>query len=395
MKSLGVELGPYRIADVDHLLTPALAIYADAVDHNVSSMLKLLGANRWRPHVKTSKLAFTMRRMVEHGLENLKCATTLELLTACGAGASDVLVAYPVVGAAVGRVLEIAAKFPATAISALVESAEQVDPWRGTRVGLFVDINCGMNRTGIELQRVDEIVRIARRVVEKGLRFRGLHSYEGHLHQFSLEERLAPAHRGYQQLLAVVAALEGAGLEVEEVITSGTPGFPCALAFAGFRSGRFLHRVSPGTVVYNDGTSLLQLPREYDLRPAVLVIATVVSRPSEGIITCDSGHKAVSVDAGVPSCEILGYPNLRPLPPSEEHLPIEVEPGSPAPRIGERVYLVPRHVCSTVNNFDHALIVTNGRVIGIERVSARGREAPLPAAGQLGVTNENHLRSDQ
>jgi D-serine deaminase-like pyridoxal phosphate-dependent protein len=74
---------------------------------------------------------------------------------------------------------------------------------------------------------------------------------------------------------------------------------------------------------------------------------------------------------------VIGRPDLLPLKPSEEHLPIEVAPGAAIPELGEALYLVPRHVCPTVNNFDHALIVKEGRVIGVERVTARGREAPI------------------
>jgi D-serine deaminase-like pyridoxal phosphate-dependent protein len=56
-----------------------------------------------------------------------------------------------------------------------------------------------------------------------------------------------------------------------------------------------------------------------------------------------------------------------------------VEMGATPPAIGETLYLVPRHVCPTVNNFDAALIVENGREIGVERVTARGHEGPLLA----------------
>jgi D-serine deaminase-like pyridoxal phosphate-dependent protein len=85
----------------------------------------------------------------------------------------------------------------------------------------------------------------------------------------------------------------------------------------------------------------------------------------------------VSADAGVPTCVVLGRSDLAPAKPSEEHLPIDMtDESEPAPRIGEKLYLVPRHICPTVNNFDHALLISAGRVNGIERVTARGREAP-------------------
>jgi D-serine deaminase-like pyridoxal phosphate-dependent protein len=138
-----------------------------------------------------------------------------------------------------------------------------------------------------------------------------------------------------------------------------------------------VHRVSPGTLVYCDATSPAQLPADWDLRPAAIVAATVVSHPAPGRVTCDAGHKTVSADAGVPTCAVLGRPDLQPLKPSEEHLPLAVAPGAPVPPIGQVLYLVPRHVCPTVNNFDQAALVRDGRIERLEAVTARGREAPL------------------
>jgi D-serine deaminase-like pyridoxal phosphate-dependent protein len=167
-----------------------------------------------------------------------------------------------------------------------------------------------------------------------------------------------------------------------EVITAGTPTFPCSLAYKGFHGAGFIHRVSPGTIVYCDATSLAQLPAEYRYAPAALVITRVVSRPHDGIITCDAGHKAVSSDAGVPTCVVAGHPELTPLAPSEEHLPMAlnsmaVNQETTSPQLGDELYLLPRHVCTTVNNFDSALLVQNGQIASVEKVTARGREGPL------------------
>ncbi|HKY05966.1 MAG TPA: D-TA family PLP-dependent enzyme, partial [Blastocatellia bacterium] len=94
---------------------------------------------------------------------------------------------------------------------------------------------------------------------------------------------------------------------------------------------------------------------------------------------CDAGHKTVSADAGVPTCAVIGRDAMTPHKPSEEHLPIDVTGEGEGLSIGEIIYLVPRHVCPTVNNFDYAVIISGGRIAGVERVTARGREAPLVA----------------
>ncbi|MBV8206031.1 MAG: D-TA family PLP-dependent enzyme, partial [Acidobacteria bacterium] len=187
------------------------------------------------------------------------------------------------------------------------------------------------------------------------------------------------AHRGYDELLAIAGKLQRAGIAVGEIITAGTPAFPCAAEYSGFSASGFLHRVSPGTVIYCDATSLAQLPGEFGYRPAALVASRVVSHPRADVITCDAGHKTVSADAGVPTCVVLGHAELEPLAPSEEHLPMLV--GNEAvPKIGDVLFLLPRHVCPTVNNFDDALIVRGGAIEALEKVTARGREAPLVGA---------------
>jgi D-serine deaminase-like pyridoxal phosphate-dependent protein len=385
------ELGwdrQYQIAGIEDVMTPALVIYPEIIASNIDSTLKLLAgdADRWRVHIKTAKLGYTLRMLVERGVRNFKCATTLELLVACQSGAKDVLYAYPAMGANARRAREVAEEFPDVRISVLAESDGQVRQWRGSRAGIFLDINPGMNRTGIEQSERKQVVSLARAIADAGLQFRGLHYYDGQYGSVAESERRRETHRGYDRLLEIVGELERSGIGVPEVITAGTPTFPCSLSYEGFRGGNFVHRVSPGTVVYCDATSLLQLPGEYGYRAAALVLTRVVSRPHAGMATCDAGHKAVSADAGVPTCVVVGHPELTPLSPSEEHLPMAVAEGAAAPQIGDLLYLVPRHVCPTVNNFDCALLARDGDVEAVEKVSARGREAPLLRAGERVVS---------
>lgn len=375
------QLEAYKIGDVDRIITPALLIYPELVDLNIKATLRMLGndPNRWRPHIKTAKLSAIVRRLIDHGILNFKCSTTLELLTACQAGAADVLLAFPVMGANAQRALEIAEDFPRTSISVLVEASEQTAAWKGTHVGLFVDVNPGMNRTGIAQDRVGEIVQLTRQL---GKQFRGLHYYDGHMSAYTLSDRERYVHQGYDRLFEIVRELQTAGLDLGELITSGTPATPFAVTYPAFRNGSLLHRVSPGTVVFNDTTSLEQLPPEFGYLPAGLVLSTVVSRPTARYITCDAGHKSVAADAGVPTCSVVGKPQLKPMKPSEEHLPIESLSGDNLPSIGDKLYLIPRHICPTVNNFDQALLVVDGQVRAIEPVTARGHEAPLTLTDQ-------------
>ena len=363
----------YEVEDSRALSTPSLLIYTEMIEANITAALGMMNgdASRWRPHLKTAKLGYTMRRLVARGIKLAKCATTLELVAAIECGMEDVLVAFPLMGPNAARVREIAAAHPERQISTLVESVDQIHEWGGGGVGVFVDLNSGMDRTGMAEDHFEEVREFIDQVEKAGLRFCGLHHYDGQIKNADASAAVV-AREGYSQLVELVAYLKRSGIEVKEVITSGTPAMPHALNFAPFSTGEFVHRVSPGTILYNDRSSLQELP-DYGFRPAALVLSTVVSRPRENRVTCDAGHKAVSADAGVPTCDVMGWPGLVGLKPSEEHLPIEVRSGE-APSRGELLYLLPAHVCPTVNNFDKAVLVRGGKVEDVVPVTARGRE---------------------
>ena len=374
-----MELNGRPLAGLEQVRTPALLIDLDAVERNIAATLGLLAqdADRWRPHLKTAKLGLVMRRLRERGVTHAKCATTLELETACEAGFEDVLLAYAVSGPHVATVRRIAARYPHARLSVLVEDPAGLAAWRGAGVACFIDVNAGMHRTGIPLECGQQIAGLARAIGEQGLDFAGLHCYDGHAMEFAPETAREQVHQGYDRIAGLVEELVGLGLRPPEVATAGTPAFPHAASYRGFAALGVRHRVSPGTVVYNDRKSLTQLPASAGYQPAVVVLSSVVSHPGPTRFCCDAGHKSVSADAGIPTCAVLGHPDYLPRHPSEEHLPVDLPAGTPLPRRGEQLVLLPSHVCPTVNNFNEAVVIAGGVIQGVERVTARGRHPPL------------------
>jgi len=363
-------------AEAERLLSPTLLLYLDAVRANLRRMLEYTGSPaRWRPHVKTTKTPALFDELLAAGLRHFKCATLrearclLETARAAGIPRIDVLLAYPLVEPALSALGGLARAFPAAHLSVLCE-----DPAAAERtpagVDVFVDVDPGMNRTGVPLA---ERAAVRAVVSAAGARFRGLHHYEGHLHG-DPEERRARCFAGYAELLELVHELGRLGAPpVRELVTSGTPAFRSALAFPGFRElGSIVHRVSPGTVVLHDARSAEENP-DLELVPAALVFARVVSRTRADRVTCDAGSKSIAAEAGDPCAVVLGWPGLVAERPSEEHLPLRVASGR-APERGEVLLLVPRHVCPTVNLAEEALLVEGGRVREVVPVSARAHD---------------------
>lgn len=366
----------YRIAGIEHMLTPVLAIFSDVVDANIAATIRNAGGNpdRLRPHIKTTKLLSVVRRFVASGILQCKCATTLELAVACEAGMRDVLVAYPMVGANARRVMELSAQYPSVTVSVLVDHPAQVGEWN-TQTGMFVDVNPGMDRTGVDPDHVEQVLKLVNLIVDSGCRFRGLHYYDGHLGSVGFEQRESQALQGYAQLAHLAGTVKDAGFNVGEVITSGTSVFRFASLDAELLTGDFILRVSPGAAIYGDLNVQQQLPPAFGYRPAALVATRVVSHPRANLLTCDAGVKAVAVFAGLPNCAVLGRPELAPERLSEEHLTLQAPPGVSLPEIGTILYLIPRHAGLTVNNFSEALVVSPDGSFVVEPVSARGRES--------------------
>jgi D-serine deaminase-like pyridoxal phosphate-dependent protein len=230
-------------------------------------------------------------------------------------------------------------------------------------LGLFVDLDPRFGRSGIP---IDDRAWIAATVHACGESLRGLHAYEGQVRDRTPADR---ALRCAPLFDAVCDVVREHRLEARETVTSGTPTFVEALQHPGL--ALLSRTVSPGIVVYWDLNSEALGIEGFTC--AASVLARVASAPGPGRVTLDAGSKSLDAAAGDPCCAVEGWPGLEPLRPWEEHLPVLVRSGA-APRVGELLELLPRHVCPMVNLADEAVLIDGGRVSGIVAVAARGHE---------------------
>ena len=117
----------YRVTNLEDVPSPSLLLYPDRIQENIDRMIKMAGGTaRLRPHLKTHKLAELVRMQLAAGIDKFKCATIAEAEMAAGAGAPDVLLAYPVVGPNAARYLHLTQRFPGTRFSCLADNASAV-----------------------------------------------------------------------------------------------------------------------------------------------------------------------------------------------------------------------------------------------------------------------------
>ncbi|MEM7252987.1 MAG: alanine racemase [Pseudomonadota bacterium] len=378
--SIDNYLLPSHITDT--LLSPALIIYLPKVRANIAQMLRYVDGEptRWRPHLKTAKTPRIFEEYANAGCRHFKCATPreasvlYETLAAIGVDDADLVVAYPHRGPALRQLGGLADRYRQFRTAVVCEDPTLLDDWP-TGLDVFIDLNPGMNRTGLPITDHRAIDAIAAGAGEK---FRGLHFYDGHIHDETSEGRRAAAHSLYARLVDARERLVAKGIPVGEVITSGTPTFRYALDYAPFAQldgGR--HSISPGTVVFHD-MQYDALLEDVELTPAAVLFSRVVSHPAAHIVTSDAGSKSLACEAGQPVAFAVGHQELTALGPSEEHLPWQVERGPP-PERGHELYLVPRHVCPTVNLAEHAIVVDDQGAIEVCDVTARAHDLQFPA----------------
>jgi len=360
----------YTVANADDVPSPALLLYPDRVEENIRRMIRIAGGvQRLRPHMKTNKLPEVLRMQLDQGITKFKCATIAEAEMAALCVAPDVILAYQPVGPNIERLVQLVKKYPSTRFSALVDDEKTIRALSaaavraGVTLDLFLDLDCGMHRTGIAPgPGAMTLYRLLASL--PGLRAAGLHAYDGHIRDTDLTARTAACDTAFSAVRSLTEQILGEGLSVPTVVAGGTPTFP-------IHARRPDVECSPGTSVFWDlGYSTL-LP-DMDFFPAVLLLTRVISKPAANLLCLDLGHKAVASEGPHPRVELMGLPNVRAVGHSEEHLVLETERAGEF-SVGSSFYGVPWHICPTVALHQEAVVVRNGRAEERWQVVGRAR----------------------
>ncbi len=359
----------YTIENIDQLDTPALVVYPDRVKENIRLLKDFVpDVNRLRPHVKTNKCAEVCKMMMDQGIYKFKCATIAEAEMLALIGAPDVLLAYQPVGPKVSRLIELIQKFPSTLFGCLVDNLDSASylsdqaEKKGLTISVYIDLNVGMNRTGILSENTTEL--FANCITLKGIEIKGLHAYDGHLRDTDLEIRRAKCNEGFIKAETVKNQINKQFGKSLIMIAGGTPSFP-------IHAQREDVECSPGTFIFWD-KGYEQLLPEQPFLFAALVVTRVISKPTDDTITVDLGHKAIASENPLSNrVYFLNATGLEPVGQSEEHLVLKTNTTF---KVGDVFYGVPHHICPTVALHETMAVVENHRVTGSWNVVSRKRK---------------------
>lgn len=357
------------------LATPFPVVHAELLQANLTGWASAIASKgvALRPHAKTHKTVEVARMQLAAGASGLTVARPSEGLALVPSGVNDVFVAYPIVGEArtaqlleLGRTVRVSSCIDdlgaATALSVAARDA-------GTRLDVLVDVDSGLRRTGLLPEDAVDLGVAASAL--PGLHVTGVFTYAGYPSMNpDPEQRRAWAHREASSAIEVAAALRERGVAAATVSVGGTPTARFAAEVPG------VTEVRPGIYAFGDA-NYARIGVSDLATCALRIVATVVARPTGDRAVVDAGTKALAADVGLDGTfgSLPSHPEARFTRIWEEHGVLELSPkggaGDSGLRVGDRVEIVPNHVCPAVNLASQLVALEDGEVVGCWGVVAR------------------------
>lgn len=355
---------------ISALPSPTLIVFPERIQSNIARMISIAGeASRLRPHVKTYKIKEIVRMQMDAGIQKFKCATLAEAQMLVDCGAREALLARQPVEPDIASLVKLAKENPDTRIATIVDNFDSLKAIESQcqqydkRIGVFVDINVGMNRTGIRAEDADTLYRGV--FENEWIELEGLHVYDGHIRDSDPAERKRRCDEEYKSVEQLLERLKTDCLPVPSVVAGGSPTFP-------IHAQRENVDLSPGTTLLWDfgyGALFEDLPFEH----AALLLTRVISKPGNGLVCFDLGHKAVASEMPHPRVRLIGLEDdLEFVGHSEEHLVARTDRASEL-SMGDAFLGIPNHICPTVALHNKVVVVENGEPTGTWTVAARDR----------------------
>lgn len=362
-----------RVAELE---TPALLIDLDIMERNLARVAAYARERhlRLRPHIKTHKIPALARRQIALGAAGITVAKVGEAEVMLGAEPPEILVCYPVVGRKkLERLMRVAQRTRVTvALDSLACARQLSEAAREAQVeaGVLAEADVGLGRVGVapgeELVALAEGISRMPRLTLEGVAF-----YPGHIKSFDDGGRDQLA-RLAETVSAIRDDFSKAGLELKIVSGGSTPTL--------FESHRVtgMNEIRPGTYIFNDRNCVEQGACAWgDCAASVLV--TVVSTARAGQVIVDGGSKTFSSDRLATTGEAT-FGVVRDAPGAvfhkmmEEHGFLDVREAEGAElQIGDRVRIIPNHVCVCMNLHEQVYGIRGDTVEEVWKVEARGK----------------------
>ncbi|TXK85285.1 alanine racemase [Paenibacillus sp. N3.4] len=334
--------------------TPCLIVDTSIMRNNIQTMAdkaKPYGVHL-RPHAKTHKLPSIAREQMDAGAIGITVAKISEAEVMANHGIDNIFVAYPLVTESkIERTIQLSRRIHlivgvdsyvgATQLSVMAQK-------NNCTLHVRLEIDTGLKRTGAQYEQALQLAQYIQGLAS--LQLDGIFTFRGALLDGlpTLDLQSAGIQEG-TLMVKLADEMRAQGIPIHEVSVGSTPTGIYAAAVKG------ITEIRPGTYVFYDqmqtklGVSALS-------DCAAHIMATVISRPSAEYAIIDGGSKtfATDVQPGTHPLQLQGFGYILEEPGavlerlSEEHGILRLSPQSSL-QIGDRIRIIPNHICSTLN----------------------------------------------
>ena len=338
---------------LQELQTPAIVIRSEAMMENLKEYQQkcdAFGKQLW-PMLKTHKSTELADLQTELGAAGFLCGTLDECETLCQRGVEHIMYAYPVAGrVSCQRAVKLAQNCDFYVRIDGLDAAHQLNEAaaeQGTTVNYTVILDCGLHRFGLPAEHLLPFAQEMKQF--SNLNFCGISTHCGHVYAEADADKVPLyAQQEKAAIHQAVDSLRSAGFEVKMVTSGATPTLRDTV------DDEYINIYHPGNYIFNDRIQISNRTATED-QCALVVYATVISNPREGLLICDAGAKCLGLDQGAHGNSavqghgsVIGHPELLVISLSEEVGKISVS-GSTDVKVGDRIMIIPNHSCSSAN----------------------------------------------
>jgi D-serine deaminase-like pyridoxal phosphate-dependent protein len=348
---------------ISDLETPVPVVDIDIARRNIRRLQHYCDTHgfKLRPHIKTHKLPLFAHEQCRAGAAGITVQKIGEAEIMAQTGITDILLTYNVLGQAKAERVAHLTNFARVSVAIDNEKALESVIWAASQasspIGLLIEFESGGNRQGV--QTPQQAIDLARRAVRQPMiEFKGLMTYP-------------TTSKTAEFLSEALPLFKQAGIDIPVISGGGTPD--------AYRTHEIapVNEIRAGTYIYNDRMMIAAHAASLQ-ECALTILATVVSRPTSERAVLDAGSKTLSSDLlplghGTGYGLLPDYPEATVLRLSEEHGVVDLGCSASKPEIGERVKILPNHVCVVTNLHDQIYLHRDGEVVAKLSVYLRGK----------------------
>ena len=359
--------------------TPSFLVDQDIMMANIEKMQKYADEQgvALRPHTKTHKAPYLAKLQRDAGCKGITVAKVGEAEVLAENGLDDIFIANEPVGEIkLKRILKLTeTKNISFGVDCPehVEAADRTFAGSGRHAQVVIEIEVGENRSGIiEEDKFMELLDSIKKA--ENVDFLGVFSHEGHCYNAeSMEDCREKFIVSQKRTLHFAKMAEEQGMKCQRVSIGSTPSllyhFDLLPGVTEFR---------PGTYILMDASMANVLGDLGDC--AATMLATVMSKPTDERVILDVGAKGLTAQertVGITKTPgkgtILEYPDVHIFDVYDEHAIIYNKKFHDAVKIGDKVRIIPVHICPANNLYSKAYLTSGDEVVGEYPILCQGK----------------------